>query len=72
MSDGETIATSEGPVWVKQYDNGDVSFWTPPGSPQGDLVAEILLGRAAWKPKFRSWFAPPVHAEQLIEELRES
>jgi hypothetical protein len=72
MSDQETIQTSEGPVWIKRYDNGDVSFWTPPRSPQSELVADIVRGRAAWKPQFRCWFAPPVHADNLIEELQES
>lgn len=72
MADSETIETSQGPVWIKRYDNGDISFWAPPGSSQGDLLAEVLRGRAAWKPKFKRWFAPPVHAEQLIEELQES
>lgn len=72
MGDSETIETSEGPVRTKRYDNGDISFWTPPGSSQGDLLAEIARGRTAWKPTFKRWFAPPVHAEQLIEELQAS
>jgi len=47
MTDSETIETSQGPVWIKRYDNGDISFWAPPGSSQGDLLAEIVRGRGA-------------------------
>ena len=72
MPGRDTIETSEGTVWIKRYDNGDVSFWTPPGSSQGDLLADVVRSRAAWKPQYKRWFAPRVHAEQLIEELETS
>lgn len=72
MANKETIETSEGRVWITHFDNGDASIWTPPGSKQADFVADIVQGRAAWKPKYRSWIAPAVHAEQLLEELKNS
>mgnify|MGYP006903649762 FL=1 len=34
-------------MWIKRYDNGDISFWTLPDSSRGDLLAEIVRGRAA-------------------------
>ena len=72
MADQDIIETSQGKVWIKRYDNGDISFWTPRGSRQSELVADTVRGRAAWKPQFRCWFAPPVHAEQIVEELEQS
>lgn len=72
MADQDIIETSQGKIWIKRYDNGDISFWTPPGSRQSELVAETVRGRAAWKPPLRCWFAPAVHAEQIVEELEQS
>lgn len=67
----ETINTSYGKVWITHFDNGDVSIWTPPRSRQSDIVAETVNGRAAWKPKYKAWIAPAVHAQQIIEELQD-
>jgi len=67
----ETIETSLGKVWITRFDNGDVSIWTPPGSRQANAVAEIIDGRAAWKPKYRAWFVPPIHAEPLLADIED-
>jgi len=67
----ETIDTSLGKVWITRFDNGDVSIWTPPGSAQGNAIAEIIDGRAAWKPKYRAWFVPPIHAERLLADIED-
>ena len=69
MSGKKIIETTIGKIWATHYDDGDVALWTPPGSQQSDAVADIVRGRAAWKPKFRSWFVPEVHAEQVLAEL---
>ncbi|GGD81769.1 hypothetical protein GCM10010990_34640 [Croceicoccus mobilis] len=69
MSDKSQIETSLGPVWITRFENGDISVWSPPRSEQADLVADILKGRAAWKPKYRAWFVPPVHVETVLAEL---
>lgn len=69
--DKETIEISLGKVWITRFDNGDVSIWTPPGSAQANAVAEIIDGRAAWKPKYRAWFAPLIHAEPLLADIED-
>lgn len=69
MNEKWTIDTSEGRIWLTRYDNEDISIWSPPRSPQADLVAELVKGRAAWKPKFRAWFIPAVTADAIIAEL---
>lgn len=71
MPDKHIIETSQGKVWITHFDNGDVSIWTPPRSQQSDIVSDLIQGRAAWKPKFKAWFVPGVHAEQLLAELEE-
>ena len=71
MPTKEPIDTSHGKVWLTHFDNGDVSIWTPPRSRQADLVADTVNGRAAWKPKYKAWIAPAVHAQQIIEELQD-
>jgi len=69
MSDKSQIETSLGTIWITRFENGDISIWTPPRSEQADLVADIVKGKAAWKPKYRAWFVPPVHVDDIITEL---
>ena len=71
MARKDTIETTEGRVWLPFFDSGDVSLWTPPGSRQADVVADLVSGRAAWKPQYRNWIVPAVHAEEVIAELKE-
>ena len=66
----ETIDTAAGRVWITYFDSGDASLWTPPGSRQSNVVADIVAGRAAWKPKYRAWMIPSVHVQDVIEELQ--
>lgn len=69
MATKSIIQTSQGRVWVTHFDNGDVSLWWPAGARVNDAVVEILDGRAAWKPKFKNWIVPAVHAEALIADI---
>lgn len=71
ITDKTIVETSLGKVWVSHFDNGDISVWTPKGSQQSEAVAEIIDGRAAWKPKFGAWFVPEVHVDAMLGDLED-
>ncbi|WP_034998997.1 hypothetical protein [Beijerinckia mobilis] len=68
----EIIETALGSFWLTHYpERGTFRIWWPSKARVGELVKEVIQGRAYWDPKTYGWYVPPSHRDEVYVALQE-
>jgi len=68
----EEIETALGKFWITHYpEQGTFRIWWPYRARVGELVMDVIHGRARWDPKTHGWYVPASNRDEIYAALLE-